>query len=65
MTRNGKYARRNVRSPAYRQAFQRLDEALEQNSEFSNAGKIQLLGRTMFGEDWDDPEETQPEKKPS
>jgi tetrahydromethanopterin S-methyltransferase subunit G len=58
MIRNRKYPRPIARDPAYRQAFERLDETLEQNSEFSNADKIQLLGRTMFGEDWDDPEET-------
>ncbi len=50
MTRNGKIARPMVRNPAYRQAFQRLDEALEQNSEFSNAEKIRLMRQTIFAD---------------
>ena len=50
MTRNGKIARPIVRNPAYRQAFQRLDESLEQNSDFPNAEKIEMLGRHIFGD---------------
>ena len=58
MTRNGKIARPIVRNPAYRQAFQRLDESLEQNSGFSNAEKIELLGRHLFGDLWHEREQT-------
>ena len=58
MTRQHKQPQMTVRNPAYRQAFQRLDESLEQNSDFSYAEQIQLLGRQMFGDLWDDPEET-------
>jgi hypothetical protein len=36
MTRNGKIARPMVRNPAYRQAFQRLDESLEENTRLDN-----------------------------
>jgi len=50
MTRNGKIARSMVRNPAYRQAFQRLDESLEQNSGFSNAEKIRLMRLAMFAD---------------
>jgi len=39
-----------VRNPAYRQAFERLDESLEQNSGFSNAEKIRLMRRAMFAD---------------
>ncbi len=54
MIRARKVARPHVRNSAYGQAFERLDWALEQNTEadFSNAEKIQLLGRHMFGDLW-------------
>jgi hypothetical protein len=39
-----------VRSPAYRQAFQCLDKALEQNCPFSNAEKIRLMREAMFAD---------------
>jgi hypothetical protein len=43
-----------VRNPAYRDAFQRLDKALDdwsqQHSAFSNAEKINMLRRAMFGD---------------
>lgn len=57
MNRRQKPPRPFVRSSAYRQAFDRLDEALEQNSGFSNAERIQRLGRQMFGDLWDEPEQ--------
>jgi hypothetical protein len=42
-----------VRNPAYRDAFQRLDKALddwsEQHSAFSNAEKIDLVRLRLFG----------------
>jgi hypothetical protein len=47
-----------IRNPAYRQALQRLDESLEQNSGFSNAEKIELLGRHLFGDLWHEREQT-------
>jgi hypothetical protein len=39
-----------VRNPAYREAFQRLNESLEQNSGFSNAEKIRLMRQAMFAD---------------
>ena len=50
MPRNGKIARSIVRNPAYHEAFQRLDETLEQNSGFSNAEKIRLMRQAMFAD---------------
>ncbi len=50
MTRNGKIARPMVRNAAYREAFQRLDESLEQNSGFSNAEKIRLMRQALFAD---------------
>jgi len=52
MNRHPKPPRPVVRNPAWRQAFQRLDEALAQKSGFSNAEKIELLGRHLFGDLW-------------
>jgi hypothetical protein len=48
MNQNRKHPHLTVRNPAYRQAFQRLDESLEQNSGFSNAEKIRLMRQAMF-----------------
>jgi len=50
MTRHQKPLRPVIRDPAYRQAFQRLDESLEQNSGFSNAEVIKLLRQTAFAD---------------
>ena len=50
MNRHQKHPRMIVRNPAYRQAFERLDESLEQNSGFSNAEKIRLMRRAMFAD---------------
>jgi len=60
MTRTRKIARPIVCSPAWRQAFERLDEALEQNTQSDNSDnseKIQQLGRHMFGDLWREPEQ--------
>lgn len=56
MNRRHKPPQRRPQNPAYRQAFERLDESLEQNTSVSNAEKLQLIGRHMFGELWHDPE---------
>jgi hypothetical protein len=37
---------------SYQRAFQRLDAVLEKGDEGSNAEKIEILGRHMFGELW-------------
>jgi tetrahydromethanopterin S-methyltransferase subunit G len=50
MNRHPKHPRPVVRNPAYRQAFQRLDESLEENSGFSNAEKIRLMRQAMFAD---------------
>jgi hypothetical protein len=50
MTLYGKIARPMVRNPAYREAFQRLDESLEQNSGFSNTEKIRLMRVAYFAD---------------
>jgi len=50
MNRLQKHSRLVVRNPAYRQAFLRLDESLEQNSGFSNAEKIRLMRRATFAD---------------
>jgi tetrahydromethanopterin S-methyltransferase subunit G len=39
-----------VKHHAYRRAFQRLDEALERNSDFSNHEKIRLLRQAAFAD---------------
>ena len=48
---------RPVRNLAYREAFQRLDGALEENTSVSHAERTQLIGRQMFGDLWDEPKE--------
>jgi hypothetical protein len=41
---------RRPKNPAYRQAFERLDEALEENTSFDNVDKRKLLRRALFGD---------------
>jgi hypothetical protein len=48
MIRNGKNARPIVRNPAYRQAFQRLDESLEENTRSDNTEKIRRMRAAYF-----------------
>jgi type VI protein secretion system component VasF len=53
MTHNQKIARlpgQVVHNPAYRQAFQRLDEALEQNTGMSQAEKIAAMRKAYFAD---------------
>jgi hypothetical protein len=52
MTRPRKIARPIVRNPAYRQALQRLDEALVQNAPSDNSEKLDLMGQHLFGDLW-------------
>ena len=42
-------ASRNV-PPPYRRAFERLDDALEQNTPSDNSEKIRLMRLAMFGD---------------
>ena len=64
MNRQQKHPHLAVRNAAYRKALQRLDQALERNSRWSNAEKIQLLGRLMFGDSWDEVEESDSPERP-
>jgi len=50
MNRRPKHPRPVVRNRAWRQAFQRLDEALARNSGFSNAETIRLMRLAMFAD---------------
>jgi hypothetical protein len=50
MNRHHNHPHRVARNPSYREAFQRLDESLEQNSGFSNAEKIRLMRKAMFAD---------------
>ncbi len=50
MNRYPKHPRLFVHSPTYRQAFQRLDEALSRTCVDSNFEKIQLMRRILFGD---------------
>ena len=54
--------------PAYRRAFERLDAALEANTQANYyADRIELVGRAMFGNDWrgDESRETTDNPKPT
>lgn len=50
MNRRHKPAPRRPQNPAYRQAFDRLDEALEQNTPSDYSEKIRLMRLAMFGD---------------
>jgi hypothetical protein len=58
MTRTNKIARPIVRNPAYRQALQRLDDALGENTQSDYSEKTELLGMAMFGDLWHPREQT-------
>ena len=58
MTSTQKIARPIVRNPAYRQALQRLDEALGENTQSDFSEKTELLGMAMFGDLWRPREQT-------
>lgn len=58
MSRTKKIARSIVRNPAYRQAFERLDEVLEEDTPSDYSEKTELLGRFMFGDLWHPREQT-------
>lgn len=50
MNRHQRISPRQSRNPAYRQAFERLDEALEENTPSDNREKIRLLRHVMFAD---------------
>ena len=49
MNHRQKPSQSRIKNPAYCQAFERLDEALEQNTPHDNSDKIRLLRMAMFG----------------
>ena len=54
MSRRHKLPQGRRQNPAYRQAFERLDEALAENTPSDNAEQLAAIGRHMFGDLWDD-----------
>ena len=50
MNRRQKPPRRLVHHPAYRQAFERLDAALEENTPWNNSEKIRLMRQAAFAD---------------
>ena len=50
MNQSPKLPTRTRHCAAYQRAFDRLDDALERDSGFSNAEKIRLLMQTMFAD---------------
>ena len=60
MNRRQKPPPRRPRSPAYRQAFERLDAALEENTQPDNSERTDMLSRRLLGYEWEEQEETRP-----
>lgn len=52
MNSRQKPAHQRVRNPAYRQAFERLEEALERNAPADYSQQLELIGRQLFGDLW-------------
>ena len=50
MTHHGKSTRPVARNAAYRQAFERLDAALEKNTPWDNSEKIRLMRLAAFAD---------------
>ena len=50
MNRHRKSPQPRSQNPAYRQAFERLDEALEENTQSDNYEKIRLMRLAMFAD---------------
>jgi hypothetical protein len=50
MNRRQKSPPPRLKNPAYRQAFERLDNALEENAPCDNREKIRLLRLAMFAD---------------
>jgi len=53
MNRRQKAPPLRVRNPAHRQAFERLDGALEKNAPVDYSERSELLGHAIFGDLWD------------
>ena len=50
MNRHQKHTQHLTKTPAYRQAFERLDAALEENAQSDNSEKIRLMRLAMFAD---------------
>jgi hypothetical protein len=50
MNRRNKPPQHRTKSPAYRQVFERLDAALEENTPFDNTEKIRLMRLAYFAD---------------
>jgi len=50
MNRHPKPPQHRSKNPAYRQAFERLDAALEENTPHDNSHKIRLMRLAMFAD---------------
>ena len=50
MNRRRKPPQPRCKNPAYRQAFERLDKALEENTPFDNTEKIRLIRQAAFAD---------------
>jgi hypothetical protein len=50
MNRHRKPPQYRTKAPAYRQAFERLDEALEENTPSDNTAKIRLMRLAYFAD---------------
>jgi hypothetical protein len=50
MNQGQKSSRSLIKNPAYREAFERLDEALVHRSGGSNFERIQMVRRALFGD---------------
>lgn len=50
MNHRQKPSQSRIKNPAYCQAFERLDEALEENTRTDNRETIRMLRMAMFGD---------------
>ena len=50
MNRRHKSPPRRSQAPAYRQAFERLDAALEKNTPWDNSEKVRLMRLALFAD---------------
>ena len=60
MNRRQKASPRRPQDWAYRRAFERLDVALEANTESDCSERTNLLGIAIFGDLWREPEPDEP-----
>jgi hypothetical protein len=58
MNHHQKHPQPRCKAPAYLLAFERLDEALDENMQSDYSEKTELLGMAMFGDLWRPREQT-------